>query len=62
MTKIQQHLRTINDYSDPNDQLFQICYLAGLLETGQIMYDPERKIMDSHTIDNPAMRAVILTI
>ena len=56
MTKIQEHLQTINDYSDPESELFQIYYLAGLLETGQIVYDPKRELIDSHVIDNPSMR------
>ncbi len=56
MTKIQQHLQTITDYYDPNEQLFQIYYLAGLLETAMIMYDPKREWIDSHVIDNPSMR------
>ena len=60
MTKIQQYLQTINNYRDSKDQLFQIYYLAGLLETAQIMHDPERKIIDSHTIDNPQMRHFLL--
>lgn len=62
MTKIHQYLQTINDYHDPENQLFQIYYLAGLQETGMIIYDTKCRIMNSHIEDNPPMRAVLLTL